>query len=108
MPAEITMMEDCASNYGVFEVQGSTGTYTVSFSGSEGPAHCTCPAFKYSGTEQTCKHIKKVWDEACFYNPQWHDANPEPAIRPKDYTYDAFTGGTCVCGGPLVAVRRAV
>lgn len=38
MPAETVTMEDCASNYGVFQVVGSAGvTYTVTLSGSEGP-----------------------------------------------------------------------
>jgi hypothetical protein len=109
MIAEIIVMEDCASNYGTFEVEGSKGKkYQVTLSGSEGPAHCTCPAFKFSGERQTCKHVEKVLNDACLFNPQWHDAKDGPQLRPIGYNYDAFTGSQRACGGPMVAVRRAV
>lgn len=109
MSYDIVTMEDCASNFGVFEITGSKGdTYTVTFSGSEGPAHCTCPAYRFSGAEMHCKHVARVHDQACFYNPQWHEAHPEPILRPVGYTYEQFSGGTCECGGPLVYVKRAV
>lgn len=112
MPAEIVVMEDCASNYGVFYVPSSSGmgrVHTVTFSGSEGPAHCTCESYKYS-RDRDCKHIRKVWEQACLYNPQWHNGQPDPELRPIEYTYDAIVpGSTCpACGGPTVAVRRAV
>jgi predicted nucleic acid-binding Zn finger protein len=106
---QIVVMSDCASNYGVYKLKGSRGAeYTVSLGGSEGPGYCTCPAFKFSGAKMDCKHIRTVWDKACMYNPQWHDAKESPELRPVDYTYDAFTGEKCRCGGPLVSVRRAV
>lgn len=109
MPAEIVTMRDCASNYGVFKVPGSRGNvYTVTLHGSEGPAHCTCPAFQYSGEEQHCKHVTYVWERACLFNPQWRDGKDAPALRPEGYTYDVGMGGKCRCGGPLVSVRRAV
>src|SRR5262245_36826659 len=101
-------MEDCASNYGCFEVEGSKGArYQVTFSGSEGPTHCTCPAFKFA-PDKACKHILRVFNEACLYNPQWHDAKENPTMRPTSYGYERFTGNTCACGGPMVSVRRAV
>lgn len=111
MSIDIVVMSDCASNYGVYSVHGSKpGTvYTVTLSGSEGPAHCTCAAFKFSGEKQTCKHVSLVYKEACLYNPQWHDAKEKPGIRPVGYVYDRIVPGeTCACGGPMVAVRRAV
>lgn len=111
MSIDIVVMSDCASNYGVFHIPSSDGksVYTVTLSGSEGPAHCNCKAFGFSGAKQTCKHVKQVYDGACLYNPQWHDANPNPRVRPVDYCYDAVVlDKTCECGGPMVAVRRAV
>lgn len=112
MPADIVTMEDCASNYGVYEVKGSKGNvYQVSFNGSEGQAYCTCPAWQFnrnSPEAKTCKHVVEVYDNACMYNAQWHDGNENPIYRPEEYTYDAFTAGRCKCGEPLVAVRRAV
>ena len=110
MPAEIVVMEDCASNYGRFDVLSSDGTkhYEVSLHGSEGGASCTCPAFLYSGAQRDCKHIRRVWEQACLYNPQWRDAKAEPIMRPEAYTYEMFSETRCVCGGPMVYVKRAV
>jgi hypothetical protein len=105
MSVTIATAEDCASNYGTFEIQGSKGdTYQVTFSGSEGPAHCTCPGFKYRGD---CKHIAEVYGGACLYNPQWHDGNSEPEFRPVQIHNQQFGPSTCKCGGPMVLVRRA-
>ena len=116
MSIDIVTMEDCASNYGVFKVPGSKpGTeYTVTLHGSEGPAHCTCEGFRWSGELgqlrdlKSCKHIKQVYDQACLYNPQWHDSNENPKLKPVSYTYDHFSRSKCACGGPMVYVRRAV
>lgn len=111
MPADIVVMSDCASNYGVFHVKSSDGknVYVVSFNGSEGPAYCTCKAFEFSGAKRSCKHIEKIWKEACLFNPQWHDGKESPTIKPVGYNCDMFvTHRTCLCGGPMVAVRRAV
>lgn len=106
MSIEIVTMEDCASNFGVFEITGSKGDkYTVSFTGSESQAHCTCLGFKH---RRECRHLKQVWDEACLYNPQWHDGKDHPTLRPVSYTYDRFSDNTCRCGGPMVYVKRAV
>lgn len=107
MSIDIVTMEDCASNYGVFQVPGSKPgvTYTVTFSGSEGPAHCTCKGFEHRGD---CKHIKYVWDNACLYNPQWKDSVENPKLRPVDYTYTAFSPNKCACGDKKVYVKRAV
>ena len=110
MSIDIVTMEDCASNYGVFEVPGSKpGTsYIVTFNGSEGPAHCTCEGYRWSGKLKSCRHIKLVYDLACLYNPQWHDSNENPKLKPVSYTYDRFSRSKCACGGPMVYVRRAV
>lgn len=106
MSYEVVTLEDCASNYGSFEIEGSNGnTYTVTFSGSEGPAHCTCQGFKY---RNDCKHIEKVYKGACLYNPQWKDANPNPTYRPVSYNYTQFSDNKCECGDKKVYVRRAV
>jgi hypothetical protein len=115
MSYDIVVMEDCASNYGVFQVPGSkAGTmYLVSLLGSEGGASCGCAAFRFSKRpvyDRSCKHIARLWEGgACLYNPQWKDGTAKPEFRPVRYTYEAFTGGHCpACGGPAVAVRRAV
>ena len=112
MSYDIVVMEDCASNYGVFDVEGSRGAvHTVTLGGSEGPAHCTCPSFFYKPGEvfdKTCKHTDLVIEEACLYNPQWREGKADPR-RPDRYLDRSFTGSKCPdCGGPMVAVRRAV
>jgi len=107
MGYDIVTMADCASNYGTFEVPASKGTRTVHWSGSESMPHCGCDGFKY---RQDCKHVKYVMEHACLYNPQWHDGQEDPELRPLSFNYDAFIPGEdCpACGGPVVAVRRAV
>lgn len=106
MSYDIETMRDCASCFGVYDVKGSNGDkYVVSFHG-ETSVHCTCPGFKY---RHDCKHVSKVYNTACMYNPQYNDGKQEPAIRPRDYTYDAFASEPCpACGGPSVYVKRAV
>lgn len=107
MSADIVTMEDCASNYGAFKVIGSKGDeYRVSFHGSEGPADCTCEGFRH---RRDCRHIKLVWKQACLYNPQWHDGQENPTLRPFAYTENRFSANKCLsCGGPMVYVKRAV
>lgn len=110
MGYDVVVMEDCASNYGTFEIEGSSGTYTVTFSGSEGPAHCTCKAWGFAPwNAKDCKHIREAYEKACLYNPQWKDGKADP-LRPVEYdTRNVVPGGKCpACGGPTVAVRRAV
>jgi hypothetical protein len=106
MPAEIVTLEDCASCFGVYDVEGSKGDqYVVQFHGETG-VHCTCPGFKY---RQDCKHVSSVYKTACMYNPQYNKGKEDPTIRPRDYTYDQFSKTPCpACGGPTVYVRRAV
>lgn len=108
MTIEIVTMQDCASNYGIFEVIGSTGNlYIVQLNGSEGPGYCECKAFEFS-QDQSCKHLRQVWGHACLYNPQWRPAMIQPKIRPVGYTYERFSEQRCACGDRMVYVRRAV
>lgn len=111
MSIDVITMEDCASNYGIFQVESSkpNDPHYVTFYGSESQAHCTCLSYKYSKSlNKQCKHLALVFETACMYNPQWHDGNANPQLRPTGYTYDRFSGNTCKCGGPLVWVKRAV
>lgn len=113
-------MWDCASNFGVFEVPSSRPgkTWRVELHGSEGPARCWCPAYAYFKGEpwdRTCKHLEQLWDNehgACLYNPQWRDGIRQPELKPVSYTTASGFGpeGECcpACGGPVIAVRRAV
>lgn len=106
MPAEIVNSAFCADNFGVYDVLSSDGktTYTVTMAGMS--AHCTCKGFQF---KQECKHITYVYRNACLWNPQWYDGNPDPTIRPKEYIEPLITGEECpVCGGPTVPVRIAV
>lgn len=108
MSYDVVTMEDCASNYGVFQVESSKAGlfYTVVFHGSEGPAHCECKGFEYKGD---CKHVDEVWNQACMYNPQWNDGKSDPELVPFTFTYESFSPNPCpACGGPMVYVRRAV
>ena len=105
MGVTIATAEDCASNYATFEIEGSTGTiYEVTFSGSEGPAHCTCEGFKY---RHDCKHISRVYEGACLYNPQWNEGKTDPEFRPTAIHYHQYGPSTCKCGEKMVLVRRA-
>lgn len=114
MGYEVVNMEDCASNFAEYEVPGSSGPYVV-IMGGESYVDCRekasgeqCKGFKFN---QKCKHIKYVWDNACLYNPQWHDGGPN-TLKPKhlDERQPGFLpNGKCpACGGPTVAVKRAV
>ncbi len=117
MSATIETAAFCPQYYATFEVQGSKdNVYTVTLSGGEGPAHCTCPAFKYSGEpgEQDCKHVRKIWAHGCLYNPQWKDAGPNDLedngiqIASTDDSHVIEDEPCPGCGEPCVAVRIAV
>jgi hypothetical protein len=110
MGYDIVTMEDCASNYGTFKVPGSKGAeYVVTMNGSEGMPHCTCKAYDFAPWDaKDCKHIRQVWEEACLYNPQWRDGKSDPKLRPAS-TDTPLPDSKCpACGGPTIAVRRAV
>lgn len=110
MPAEIVTATCCAQYHADFKVTGSRGDeYTVSFTGMEGAAYCTCKAWEFAPWDnKNCKHIEKVWKEACLWNPQWRDGG-ENIITPTSYRQDGLQGESCPsCGGPVVAVRIAV
>jgi uncharacterized Zn finger protein len=103
MSISVETVKDCASNYGVFEVEGSKGdTYTVVMHGESGPS-CDCSGFKYRGD---CKHCKAVYHGACMYNCQYRKATKDPEYRPVDYSYSEFADGECECGDKLVYVKR--
>lgn len=117
MGLSIETMADCASCFGVFKVPGSKPgvAYTVHL-GGESWASCNCPAYTFSkkpAYDRTCKHIDTIWNRqsgACLYNPQWNKGLANPGFMPVDYTNGDFvTSETCpACGGPVIAVRRAV
>lgn len=113
MSYEVVNMEDCASNFASYKVPGSSGTYEVTL-GGESFVHCQdlendvpCLGFSYRGD---CKHIRYVWDNACLYNPQYHDGGPATLKPEYDERQPGFLAdGKCpACGGPTVAVKRAV
>ena len=104
MSYSVETAKDCASNYGVYEVEGSNGDiYTVAIYGESGIS-CDCRGFKY---KQDCKHCKAVYNGARMYNCQYRDATKDPEYRPKTYTYTEFADGECECGDKLVYVKRA-
>lgn len=109
MPAEVVNSAFCADYWGVFEVPGSNGkTYEVELGGTS-YVHCTCKAFEWAKMDnKDCKHIRYVWDNACLWNPQWHDAGPRN-IKPVRLTETRLLKDPCPgCGGPTVPVRIAV
>lgn len=115
MSVDIVTVGFCPQYFSTFAVKGSgTNWYTVSFNGGEGPAHCTCPAFKYSGEpgNQTCKHIRRVWKYGCFYNPQWKDAGPNDLEKHDIKILETDMGNwheNCPgCNQVMVAVKIAV
>jgi hypothetical protein len=113
MSAEIVTVGFCPQYFASFEVTGSTGnSYTVTLNGAEAPAHCTCPSYRYGGS-QDCKHIKAVWDHGCLYNPQWKDAGPNDlgsyGVSVVAYDYPGGRTEPCPgCGEAMVPVRIAV
>jgi len=114
MGYDIVPGEFCGSYYGHYEIKGSRGAvYHVTLGGGEGPAHCTCPSFKFfkgSTYDRTCKHIERVHAEACMWNCQWHEGNNPVKLRPVEvYSPNKIHDAKCKnCGGPLVAVRIAI
>lgn len=115
MPAEIVHAADCASLWGVYEVPSDSDPekkYRVTLYG-ESAATCNCKAyefFKGDAWDRTCKHINQVWNGACKYNINWGTGCEKPAFRPVAYSSPhIIEGKSCPsCGGPVVAVRRAV
>lgn len=106
MSVDIVTLEDCATNYANYQVEGSSGhIYSVTLNGSEQMPFCDCKGFHY---RRECKHVNEVMEKACLGNAQWRDPKENPEIKPIDYNYDAFSGNKCICGAPMVYVRRAV
>lgn len=114
MPAEHQASRFCADYWGIFNVHSDTGEpglfYTVTMNGGEGVADCTCPAFKFSGAARHCKHIDHVFQNGCFWNPQWKEEGGPKNMEPYDYCKapDEDLDPCPRCGGPVVAVVIAV
>ena len=116
MSIDIVTVGFCPQYYATYDVVGSKdNVYQVTLSGAEGPAHCTCPAFKYSGEfgDQTCKHVSRVWAHGCLYNPQWKPAGPndlaDQGIILTDSDDSRTYGEKCPgCGEEMVAVKIGV
>ena len=102
-----------------FQIQGSDdNTYNVTINPYDPPS-CTCPAFKFSGEwgNQTCKHIKKIQENGCFYHPEHggKDAWNEFNFDNNGITW-LNSGGSVMtpkkpcpgCGNPMIVVRMAV
>jgi hypothetical protein len=105
MPAQEEVVGFCATYYGVFEIRSSDGETLYEVNPDANNGGCSCKGWEY---RQKCRHMERVWEEACLYNPQWKDPGPgtlEPVryLRPGDH-YGECPG----CGGPLVPVRIAV
>jgi hypothetical protein len=120
MPAQIENARFCADYWGTFEIPGSDGwtTYKVEFTGGESPAYCSkmdgtpCPSYQFSkANNKDCKHIRQVWAQGCFWNPQWHGGSSKQ-IRPVSHhapnLLERPESACPHCGGPTVAVRIAV
>lgn len=114
MTAEITTMGFCPQYFSRWTVEGSSGaTYLVTFSGLQ--AHCTCPAFKFSQNND-CKHIKRVWEHGCMYNPQWKDPGPDDwftespdlLLLDVDESQPKLDERCAGCNQPTVPVKVAV
>jgi len=117
MPYSIETGSFCESWYAANEIPGSKGrTYRVTINGAEDYPHCTCPAFTYHKngfeddyTHPRCKHIERVFKEACLYNCQWHEGNKEVKLLPIEVHYSPRLAEKCPnCGGDTVPVRIAV
>src|SRR5262245_58317606 len=110
MAIEIVPARFCATYWAEYVVPSDSHpkeSYLVALAGGEGPAYCACPAFKHrKGSAYECKHIRRVFKEACLWNPQWREQcgttmkparlhAPNLSTRPED---------ACpACGGPTVA-----
>ena len=108
MPVSIEMMPTCASTFADFKCESSDGSkiYMLQTNGPEGQIFCDCPAGKHN---RECKHVKRLWEEACLFNPQWHDGG-KAEWKPVGYDFhDFLEGEECPnCKGPMIAVKYAV
>lgn len=110
MPIDVVVMEFCADYWSQFEVPTSRGTdeWIVTWDGPSVAAHCTCPAYKFSGARASCKHIDRTFLEGCFYNPQV-GIGGAANLRPVRVPTNVVPGGECPkCKGPTVAVQVGV
>jgi predicted RNA-binding Zn-ribbon protein involved in translation (DUF1610 family) len=91
-------MQQCAQmNQHTFTVHGYT--QTGMFSEHMQP-HCTCPAYKFSKGEKTCKHIAQVYEQTCNWHQNYSD---------EVQTEEQNAQHKCPrCGGETVVVRVAV
>lgn len=113
MPAQLMPAEVCGSWFGNYTIKGSQpGTrWIIELRGAEGEPYHNCPAWRYFKGElwdRTCKHMKRLHDEACLWNPQWDSGRESPTMVPETYS-QPHTGSACPsCGGPMVGIMIAV
>ena len=114
-PAQIETGLFCATYFAEYQIPGSRPgvSYRVVLGGGEAPASCTCPAFTYSKApvfDRECKHIRRVHQQACMWNCQWHEGNRIIGLRPTEiWSGNVVPDEHCPnCMGPVVAVRIAV
>jgi hypothetical protein len=113
MSAEIVTGQFCSSYFGTYEVVGSKGDiYNVTWNLLS--AHCqrkngtSCPAYHFS-KDQSCKHIREVWNRACMWNCQWFKGNEAIYQFPKIMIEPVIIDFHCPnCSGACVAVKVAV
>lgn len=115
MSLDIVTVGMCPQYTATFEVVGSKdNVYTATLDGPDGP-YCSCPAFKYSGEpgEQNCKHLDRIREHGCLYDPQGVDAGPND-LADVGITITATATGRSYnepcpgCGEDMIAVRIGV
>jgi hypothetical protein len=115
MSAEIVTAGFCPQYFSQFRVLSNQNDtyYSVTLNGT-GPAFCTCKAYEFAKMyDKTCKHIKRVWEHGCLYNPQWKDAGPNDLdkvgveIVATD-TRNSYPKNCPGCHEEMIAVKIAV
>jgi SWIM zinc finger len=114
VPAEIITVGFCPQYWSYWKVQGSKdAVYDVTLNGAESMPHCTCKAFEFAPEDgKDCKHIRKVWEHGCLYNPQWKDAGPndyeQHGIKLIETDRAMWPQDCPGCGQQMIAVKVAV
>jgi hypothetical protein len=105
----IITAECCASFWGDYDIPGSKPGVRYRVSLGDSPL-CTCLAFAYAPFPgKTCKHIRRVEQEACLWHPQGCGLGRTVKLQPRQLTRPTIPDSECpLCGGPTVAIRIAV